>query len=109
MTGPPVVSLQCWRMERNMSDTRLIGLTIGLFSAFGIAADGYAAADIKPAVPHFASIDRPWVAIEAQEYTPPQSGPGPITYDHAHPIMTRAPNNAGVAVDAPMRIADLSN
>jgi|SRR5438105_6330353 len=60
-------------------------------------------------LPNFSSIDRPWVAIEAQEYTPPPSGPGPVTYDHAHPIVVRNPNNAGVAVDAPLRIADLNN
>jgi len=92
-----------------MSDRRLIGLAAGLLSLCGMTADGYAAAEVKPAVANFSSIDRPWVAIEAQEYLPPQSGIGPVTYDHAHPIMVRNPNNAGVAVEAPLRIADLSN
>ena len=92
-----------------MSDRRLIGLAAGLLSICGITADGYAAGEVKPAVPNFSSIDRPWVAIEAQEYLPPTSGIGPVTYDHAHPIMVSNPNNAGVAVKAPLRIADLSN
>jgi hypothetical protein len=92
-----------------MSDSRLIGLAAGLFCVCGITADGYAAGEVKPAVPNFSSIDRPWVAIEAQEYLPPASGIGPVTYDHAHPIMVSNPNNAGVAVEAPLRIADLSN
>lgn len=92
-----------------MSDWRLIGLAAGLLSICGISADGYAAGETKPAVPNFSSIDRPWVAIEAQEYLPPASGIGPVTYDHAHPIMVRNPNNAGVAVEAPLRIADLNN
>ncbi|HYK78748.1 MAG TPA: hypothetical protein VEU95_03930, partial [Micropepsaceae bacterium] len=70
-----------------MSDWRLIGLTAGLLSICGISAEGYAAGEAKPTVPDFSSIDRPWVAIEAQEYLPPASGIGPITYDHAHPIM----------------------
>src|SRR5438477_11722158 len=95
-------------MERDMSDRRLIGLAAALLS-IGITADGYAAGEVKPAVPNFSSIDRPWVAIEAQEYLPPASGNGPVTYDHAHPIMVRNPNNAGVAVEAPLRIADLGN
>jgi hypothetical protein len=92
-----------------MSDMRLIGLAAGLLCVCGMSADGYAAGEVKPAAPNFSSIDRPWVAIEAQEYLPPASGIGPITYDHAHPIMVRNPNNAGVAVEAPLRIADLSN
>jgi hypothetical protein len=96
-------------MERNMLDMRLIGLTAVLFCACGATADSYAASEVKPAIPNFSSIDQPWVAIEAQEYLPPASGVGPVTYDHAHPIMVRSPNNAGVAVEAPLRIADVSN
>ena len=92
-----------------MSDGRLIGLAACLLCADGTTADVYAAGEIKPAVPNFSSIDRPWVAVEAQEYLPPTSGIGPVTYDHAHSILARSPNNAGVAVEAPLRIADLSN
>jgi hypothetical protein len=92
-----------------MPDARLTGLAAGLLCAFAVAADGYAAGEEKSSVPNYSSIDRPWVAIEAQEYLPPASGPGPVTYDHAHPIMVRNPNNAGIAVDAPLRVADLNN
>jgi hypothetical protein len=92
-----------------MSDRRLIGLAAGLLSICGITADGYAAGEVSPAIPNFSSIDRPWIAIEAQEYLPPASGIGPVTYDHAHPIMVTAPNNAGTPVTAPLRIADLGN
>jgi len=95
--------------ERTVSDRRLIGLAAALLCSCGVAADGYAASEVKPAVRDFSSIDRPWVAIEGQEYRPPASGPGPVTYDHAHPIMVRTPNNAGVPVEAPLRVADLDN
>jgi hypothetical protein len=92
-----------------MSDARLIGLAAGLLCACAITADGYAAGEDKSSAPNFSSIDRPWVAIEAQEFTPPASGNGPVTYDHAHPIMVTSPNNAGIPVTAPLRVADLNN
>ena len=92
-----------------MSNRRLIGLVVGLLCVCGVTADGYAAGEEKRAAPDFSSIDRPWVAIAGQEYGPPASGPGPVTYDHAHPIMAIAPNNAGVPVEAPLRIAVLDN
>jgi hypothetical protein len=92
-----------------MSDARWIGLTAGLLCACSVTADGYAAGEEGSSVPNFSSIDRPWVAIEAQEFTPPASGIGPVTYDHAHPIMVTSPNNAGIPVTAPLRVADLNN
>jgi hypothetical protein len=92
-----------------MSDLRLFGLAAGLLCVCGVTADGYAASESQAALPNFASIDHPWVAVEAQEYIPPASGIGPITYDHAHPIMVTSPNNAGTPVTAPLRVADLSN
>ena len=92
-----------------MLDARFIGLAAGLLCVCGIAADGYAAGEQKSSAPGFSSIDRPWVAIEAQEFLPPASGIGPVTYDHAHPIMVTSPNNAGIPVTAPLRVADLNN
>ncbi len=92
-----------------MSDRCLIGLTVGLLGVCAIAADGNAAGEQKSPVPDFSSIDRPWVAIEGQEFQPPASGIGPVTYDHAHPIMVTNPNNAGTPVTTALRIADLSN
>ena len=90
-----------------MPDTRLIGLAAGMLCAGAVTADGYAAGE--SIIPNLTSIDRPWVAIAGQEYLPPPTGIGPITYDHAHPIMVTAPNNAGIPVTAPLRIADLNN
>ncbi len=92
-----------------MSDSRLITLATGLLCACAVTADGYAAGEGKSPNPNFSSIDRPWVAIEGQEFQPPASGIGPVTYDHAHPIMATNPNNAGTPVTTPLRIADLSN
>ena len=88
-----------------MSGPNSIGLAAGLLCACAVAAAG----EGKSSAPDFSSIDRPWVAIEAQEYSPPPSGIGPVTYDHAHPIMATSPNNAGVPVTAPLRVADLNN
>ena len=42
-----------------MSDSRLIGLAAGLLCVCGMTADGYAAGEVRPAVPNFSSIDRP--------------------------------------------------
>ena len=56
----------------------------------------------------FSSIDRPWVAQEGGDYLLPESGIGPVTYDHARPIMVRNPNIAGVAQEIPLRVADLN-
>ena len=92
---------------RKFSVTRL---AVGVLCT-GIAGWQAFAADDKrgAAIPDLTSIDRPWIAIEGQDYLPPASGIGPVTYDHAHPVMVRNPNNAGAAVDAPLRIADVSN
>lgn len=90
-----------------MSGKCLAGLAAGLLFACAVTGDGHAAGESR--VPGLTSIDRPWVAIEGQQYMPPPSGIGPITYDHAHPVMTTAPNNAGIPVTAPLRIADLNN
>lgn len=90
-----------------MSDSRFVGLTAGLLCACAVTADGYATGESS--IPNLTSLDRPWVAIEGQEYMPPPTGIGPITYDHAHPVMATAPNNAGVPITAPLRIANLNN
>lgn len=90
-----------------MPDKCSIGLAAGLFCTSAVTADGYATGE--NGIPGLTSIDRPWVAIEGQEYMPPPAGIGPVTYDHAHPIMATAPNNAGTPVTAPLRVADLNN
>ena len=91
-----------------MSDGRLIGLAAGLLFACAAVADAYGAGETPDAVPNFSSLDFPWQPL-GPEYAPPVSGLGPVTYDHAHPVMARNPNNVGALVEAPMRLADLSN
>ena len=92
-----------------MSDRRVIAFAAGLLCAGAAIGDGYAAGQVaQGAVANFSSIDLPWVAM-GQDYLPPPSGPGPITYDKAHPVMARNANQFGTVVTAPMRLADISN
>lgn len=92
-----------------MSDLRIIGPAAGVICFCAMAADGYAAgADVSAAPPNFTSIDMPWVAT-SQDYLPPQSGAGPVSYDKAHPVMERTPNQYGVLRQTPMRLANLDN
>jgi hypothetical protein len=90
-------------MKRIISDGLLTGLVV---CTCALTAD--VAGQTRDAVPNFSSVDFPWLPTNA-EYAPPASGPGPITYDHAHPIMARNPNAAAAVVEAPMRLADLNN
>ena len=76
-----------------------------LFAGGAVAAD----AQRDKAVPNFTSIDHPWVALEGQDYLPPESGIGPVTYDRAHPVMVRNLNAQGGINEIPLRIADLNN
>jgi hypothetical protein len=94
--------------EGKMSNRRLVGLAAGLLCACAAIVDAYGADEPKGAVPNFSTPDFPWLPL-GPEYAPPASGLGPITYDHAHPIMARNANNVGAVVEAPMRLADLSN
>lgn len=91
-----------------MANKCLIAVVAGLLCAGGAAADGYAAGPAQAPVPDFSSVDSPWLPTSG-DYAPPVSGPGPITYDHAHPQMVISPNALGAAVQTPMRLADLNN
>jgi len=92
-----------------MSHLRSIGLLAGLFGACVVTAQGFAASkDAQGPVPNFSSIDLPWFS-GGTGFLPPLSGPGPVTYDKAHPVMARTPNARGDVVEAPLRLADLSN
>src|SRR5579864_3544779 len=96
-------------MEKYMPDLRAIGLAAGFLCACVATANGYAAGPVTGGVvPNFSSIDLPWVAM-GQDYLPPSYGPGPVTYDKAHPVMARNANQFGAVVEAPMRLADLNN
>jgi hypothetical protein len=76
--------------------------------ACSIKADAYAAGQTQGHFPNFSSVDFPWLPVNP-EYAPPASGPGPVTYDHARPVMARNPNNIGAVVEAPLRLADLND
>ena len=91
-----------------MTSYRHMILAGGLLLALSGIADAYGADEPGGAIPNFSSVDFPWQPL-GPEYAPPASGIGPVTYDHAHPIMARNPNNVGALVEAPMRLADLSN
>ena len=81
-------------------------ITAAAFFAQGALA---AADQLGPMLPDFTSIDRPWVASEGQDYLPPEVGNGPVTYDHAHPVMVHNSNARGGTDQIPLRVADLNN
>jgi hypothetical protein len=62
------------------------------------------AADEKSGIPQLESAGVGWSKI-ADDFQPPASGPGPVTYDKAHPYVPN--NNDGRQVT--FRIADLTN
>jgi hypothetical protein len=62
------------------------------------------AADEKAAIPQLESSSVGWSKI-ADDFQPPASGPGPVTYDKDHPYVPN--NDAGRQVT--FRIADLTN
>jgi hypothetical protein len=84
-----------------MPNLRLIGLA-GLLCVCAATAHG------EDAIPNFSSINSPWAPMGAGFQSPP-SGRGPVTYDKAHPVLRISPNNRGEAVQAPLRLADLSD
>ena len=55
-------------------------------------------------IPDFSSIEYGWVKI-SDDYQPPASGPGPVTFDKAHPYQ---PNN-DLGLQPTYRVADLTN
>ncbi len=92
-----------------MSRLPSLGLAACLFCAGAASSLGFALAQAAQApVPNFSSVDLPWMNGGAG-FLPPPAGPGPITTDKAHPVMARNPNNRGEVVEAPLRLADLSN
>jgi hypothetical protein len=69
----------------------------------------FAADQVNPnTLPNFSSFDFGWVKA-GTGFLPPVSGPGPMTFDKAHPIIRRAPNARGDVVTAPLHVADLTN
>jgi hypothetical protein len=86
-----------------------IRLLVGLVCLCVVTTPGLAAdAAARLQVPNFSFADFPWFPVRG-EFLPPPSGPGPITYDKAHPRTVRTVNNIGVVQEATMHLADLSN
>jgi hypothetical protein len=88
-----------------MFKLRPIGLLAGLLCVCTAAAKSLA---VQGPIPNFSSIDFPWMS-NGSDFLPPPTGPGPVTSDKAHPVMARNPNARGDVVEAPLRLADLSN
>src|SRR5215472_18440360 len=63
-----------------------------------------ACADTEPRLPQLESSTVGWSKV-ADDFQPPESGPGPVTYQKDHPYVPN--NNSGKQVT--FRIADLSN
>jgi len=63
-----------------------------------------AAADEKAGIPQLESVDVGWSKV-SDDFQPPESGPGPVTYDRNRPYIPN--NNEGRQVT--FRIADLTN
>ncbi len=69
----------------------------------------FAADPVSPATtPNFSTFDFGWVKAGGG-FLPPVSGPGPMSFDKANPIIARAPNARGELIVAPLHVADLSN
>jgi hypothetical protein len=75
-----------------MSSLPSIGALLGLVCVCGVTTQGFAADEIAQLrVPNFSSADFPWFPVRG-EFLPPPTGPGPITYDKAHPRTVRTAN-----------------
>ena len=69
----------------------------------------FAADPVNPATtPNFSTFDFGWVKAGGG-FLPPVSGPGPMSFDKANPVIARAPNARGELIVAPLLVADLSN
>ena len=61
------------------------------------------AAEMKTGIPQLESVTVGWAKV-SDDFDPPESGPGPVTYEKDHPYI---PNGGGK--QATFRIADLTN
>jgi hypothetical protein len=106
-----------WLMPHAMSDVasnaRTQGLIAGMIAAmmFGLPAGA-----AETVVPDFAPDSRTgWIAGDrdsvtpvGQDFLPPPSGPGPITFDKAHPYVDSATSRR-TGAQPTLRVADLTN
>jgi hypothetical protein len=94
--------------ENIMLSRRVLIRIAGRLASFGVAfLPTLAAAQISDIL-NFSTPDHGWIK-DGQGFHAPPSGNGPISYDKAHPVLRTAPNNRGIAVTAPLHVADLSN
>lgn len=92
-----------------MSNLPSIRLLLGLVCFYGATTQSFAGDETaQPRAPNFSSADFPWFPVRA-EFLPPPTGPGPITYDKAHPQTVRTANNIGAVQETMLHLADLSN
>ncbi len=77
----------------------LIGMAVLLGSAWTAPA-----AEKDAAIPDLAAAELSWVKV-GDDYLPPASGPGPVTFDKAHPYQ---PNN-DKGLQPTYRVSDLTN
>ncbi|HEX3483620.1 MAG TPA: hypothetical protein VHT51_01080 [Micropepsaceae bacterium] len=92
-----------------MSKLSPMRFAVGLVCAGAAFWPALAADQANPAgVPNFSTFDFGWVKAGGG-FLPPVSGPGPMSFDKANPIIARAPNARGELIVAPLQVADLSN
>jgi hypothetical protein len=87
----------------NARNCLLLGGIAGALLSAGAGA-AFAAAASNQAIPRLGSADFGW-SKAADDFQPPVSGPGPVTFEKAHPYIPNNDRGAQVTV----RIADLSN
>src|SRR4051812_47669646 len=87
-----------------MSKFSRIGMLAGVVCGAGAALMPVLADEgaEQASIPHLASVDFGWVS-PSDDFLPPDSGPGPVTFDKAHPYV---PNGGGQPT---YRVADLGN
>jgi hypothetical protein len=81
------------------------GLTAGLACAVCVLWPAFGAPAAKRApIPDLAAANLAWTKV-ADDFQAPASGPGPVTFEKAHPYIA----NNGRGVQATVRIADVGN
>jgi hypothetical protein len=83
------------------------GLGAGILGA-SLPAWPAVGAGSSPGIANFMSLDRPW-ARNSLDFFPPESGLGPVTYDHVHPQFEDATNQEGVIRKVPLHLGDANN
>ena len=91
-----------------MPDLWSARLLVGLICALAATSPAFAAEQgTQDKIPNFSSVDFAWYPQGGVR--PPQNGLGPVTYDQAHPVITRSPDQDGNVIERPLPLADLGN